>query len=78
MKDISEAFDKALNVYFKRTFDNYDMMQKRAAIYPLFASMLLKNVLWYYVEYNEFSDDGIHMIIDKTTKEFDIVYKNME
>jgi len=45
MKDISEAFDKALNVYFKRTFDNYDMMQKRAAIYPLFASMLLKNVL---------------------------------
>ncbi len=78
MKDISEAFDKALDMYMKRTLENYDMMQKRATVYPLFASMLLKNILWYFVEYNEFSDDGINMILDKTSKEFEIVYKNME
>jgi hypothetical protein len=45
MKDISEAFDKALDMYMKRTLENYDIMQKRATIYPLFASMLLKNIL---------------------------------
>ena len=46
MRDISEAFDKALLIYVKGEVDgDYNMMQKRAAVYPLFTSMLLKNIL---------------------------------
>jgi len=78
MNDISEAFDKAIFSYIRNNVKEYNLMQKRVAIHPLFASMLLKNILWYFVEYNEFTDEGMDMILIKTQKEFEVAYNNME